>query len=155
MSSSTCPACTRPQLTHAHASPEVAAAAVAVHGERLTVEVCPCGHLEVAAALTAAAHATAGEVLPIARHRPLRGETCRSCRQPLTMPARRTVRAVTLTPEGLPVTTLRFDLPLRRCPACGMDQVPHGARHDVTQALTALFAAAVDQISGRDRPAGS
>lgn len=66
------------------------------------------------------------------------------------MPARRTTRTVTVAPETLPVTTLRFDLPMSRCPGCGLDQLPYRARHDVVVALSALLQAAVDEITGDD-----
>ncbi len=67
------------------------------------------------------------------------------------MPGRRTVRAVTVTPEGLPVTTLRFDLPMTRCASCGMDQLPSRARADVDVALAALLQAAANQVTGEDQ----
>lgn len=67
------------------------------------------------------------------------------------MPARRTVRVVTVTPEDLPVVTLRFDLPMTRCPACGMDQLPARARADVDVALAALLQAAADEATGTPR----
>lgn len=66
------------------------------------------------------------------------------------MPARRTTRAVTVAPDEGTVVTLRFDLPMGRCPSCGLEQLPHRARHDVIVALSALFQAAADEVSGDD-----
>ena len=130
---------------------EVSAASVAVHGERLTVEHCDCGFVQVPTTLGRAARTAASETLPVARHSLLRPDRCRECRQPLTMPTRRTVRGVTVTPDDLPVVTLRFDLPMTRCAACGMDQLPARARADVDVALAALLQAAADEATGTPR----
>ncbi len=131
-------------------SREVSAASIAVHGERLAINHCGCGYVEVPTQLGRAARSAVEDALPVARGRTFRSDVCCSCGAELTMPARRTTRAVTVTPDEESVTTLRFDLPMRRCPGCGLDQLPHRARHDVVVALSALFQAATDHISGDD-----
>lgn len=62
----------------------------------------------------------------------------------MTMPVRRSVRAVTVSPADGPVTTLRFDLPMQRCPECGLDHLPARGQQDLTAALAAVIDAAVD-----------
>lgn len=145
-----CPSCGAARLERTEVSPEVTAASIAVHGERLTILHCGCGHVEVPAELGRATRAACDDALPSARRALLRGERCRSCGSALSIPGRRTTRAVTVSPETVPVATLRFDLPMLRCPNCGLDQVPYRARHDVVVALSALFQAAVDRVSGDD-----
>jgi hypothetical protein len=145
-----CPSYDRHRLERTEVSPEISAASVAVLGERLPVDNCSCGHIEIPAELGRAARRACADALPAADRRPLRTDVCRSCRTPLTMPARRTTRAVTVSTTSLPAVTLRFDLPMTRCPDCGLDQLPHRARHDVVVALAALFQAAADEVSGDD-----
>ena len=60
------------------------------------------------------------------------------------MPVRRSVRAVTVSPEGGPVTTLHLDLPLQRCPDCGLDHLPARSRAEITAALTAVIDVAIE-----------
>ena len=146
-----CPACGTDRLQRTRVSQEVAAASIAVHGEGLTVRHCACDHLEVPAELGRAARRASAEALPAARVRWLRPDRCRSCARPLTMPARRTTRAVTVTTETLPIVTLRCDVPMTRCPGCGLDQLPSRARHDVAVALATLLQAAADEVSGEDQ----
>jgi hypothetical protein len=145
-----CPACDAHQLGATEVSREATAASIAVLGERITVHHCPCGHHEVPRELGTTARSASADALPAARMGWIRGDRCRSCAAPLTMPARRTTRSVTVTPDALPVSTFTFDLPMTRCPACGQDQLPSRARHDVTVALAALLQAAVDHVSGDD-----
>ncbi|MEX0835749.1 MAG: hypothetical protein WD010_06640 [Nitriliruptor sp.] len=80
--------------------------------------------------------------LPVADRRRLgRGDRCTTCSQELTMPVRRTERPVPVADvPGLPVTTVRFDLPSTRCLHCGTDQVPTRSAADVRAAVLALFA---------------
>lgn len=146
-----CPACDRSTMRTTEVHREVSAASIGVLGERLTVHHCPCGHHEVPRTLGHAARTAASETLPAARMGWFRGDRCRSCSTSLTMPARRTTRTVTTTPDDLPVSSLTFDLPMTRCPDCGLEQLPSRARHDVTVALAALFQAAVDHVSGDDQ----
>ncbi len=143
----TCPRCRQPALTVHTVAAEATAASVAVYGEPLTVHRChACDHREVAPSLGSAARSASAESLPVARRRLARGDACRSCGTALTMPARRTVRVVTATPQGSPVTTLRFDVPMTRCPGCGLDQLPSRAGGDVDAALTALLHAAIATV---------
>lgn len=68
------------------------------------------------------------------------------------MPVRRTERPVPLAElDGLPVVTLRFDLPTTRCAACGVDQVPTRSQADLDAATRALWTP--DGLSGGPEPA--
>jgi hypothetical protein len=58
------------------------------------------------------------------------------------MPVRRTERSVTVEAPGLAPLTLRFDLPVTRCPDCGVEQVPSRSQEDLVVVVPALFAAA-------------
>ena len=147
----TCPECGRDTAAQVQVTTGVSAASIAVHGERLTVNHCDCGYVQVPSSLGRAARSTAGGSLPAARHTLLRPDRCRGCRAVLTMPGRRTERVVSVLPDDLPVVTLRFDLPMIRCPACGMDQLPARARADVDVALAALLQAAADEATGTPR----
>jgi hypothetical protein len=62
----------------------------------------------------------------------------------MSMPVRRSVRAVTINPEDGPVTTLRLDLPMQRCPECGLDHLPARGKADLQAALAAVIDAVVD-----------
>jgi hypothetical protein len=56
------------------------------------------------------------------------------------MPVRRTQRAVpSMLPDCRPVT-IHFDLPMTRCPDCGLDQVPSRSQEDLVVVIPALFA---------------
>jgi hypothetical protein len=79
--------------------------------------------------------------LPRARRRRLRGDACTACGAEMTMPVRRTERGVTVDGVAdLPALTLRFDLPMSRCPACAFDQVPSRSQADLHAVVTALSA---------------
>lgn len=113
---------------------------VAGRGERIPVVVCPAGHrLPVALAVRAAE--VTREALPHGQRRRLRRhDGCGRCGEALTMPVRRTERAVTVTDgDDVPVTTLRFDVPTTRCPDCGADQVPVRSQADLAAVIDALF----------------
>lgn len=117
---------------------------VAARGERIPVVHCPAGHRDPVPA-GAVADEAVHDALPHATRRGLRRrEVCGRCGAELTMPVRRTERAVTVVDERMPVTTLRFDLPSTRCPGCGAEQVPVRSQHDLAASVTALFAAADD-----------
>ncbi len=51
---------------------------------------------------------------------------------------------MTVSPEDGPVTTLRLDLPMQRCPECGLDHLPARGRADLTAALATVIDAVVD-----------
>lgn len=51
---------------------------------------------------------------------------------------------MTVSPEDGPVTTLRLDLPMQRCPECGLDHLPARGQGDLTAALAAVIDAAVE-----------
>jgi hypothetical protein len=102
---------------------------------------CPAGHhappdvgTEVAAEVL--------ERLPRATRRRLaRQDRCTSCDAALDMPVRRTERPVPIADvAGLPVHTVRFDVPSVRCLACATDQVPVRSQDDLRDAVLALFA---------------
>lgn len=59
-----------------------------------------------------------------ARWRPVGADRCGSCGAGLTMPARRTVRAVTVEPPAAAPWTLEVRLLLTRCPDCAVENVP-------------------------------
>jgi hypothetical protein len=73
------------------------------------------------------------------RARLLGGEVCGACGARLTMPVRRSEWPVTVADvAGLPVLTLRFDLPSTRCPDCGVDQLPRRSHDDLATAVGEL-----------------
>jgi hypothetical protein len=105
------------------------------------VVACPAGHH----APPAVGEAVADEVLhrlPLAdRRRLARTDRCGACGATLDMPVRRTERPVPIADvAGLPVHTVRLDVPSTRCFACSTDQVPTRSRDDLRAAVTALFA---------------
>ncbi|MEX1178214.1 MAG: hypothetical protein WEB09_07105 [Nitriliruptor sp.] len=105
------------------------------------IVACPAGHRrspDIGAAVVAEVH----ERLPVAERRRLgRVDRCTTCAGELSMPPRRTERAVPIADlPGVPVTTIRFDLPSTRCPSCSTDQVPTRSIEDVRQVVLALFA---------------
>lgn len=119
---------------------EATVGTVAARCERAPVVACPDGHgvpPDVGEGALEACHAA----LPrAARRRLARTDRCGACDEPLTMPVRRTERPVTLADLApVPVTTLRFDLPTTRCPACGVDQVPTRSQDDLDAVVRALF----------------
>lgn len=120
---------------------EVTAGTVSAVLESGWVVSCPAGHhappdvgSEVAAEVLAR--------LPRATRRRLgRQDRCASCEAPLDMPVRRTERPVPIADvAGLPVHTVRFDVPSVRCLACSTDQVPVRSQDDLRDAVLALFA---------------
>lgn len=77
--------------------------------------------------------------IPRSRSRLLRGEVCRADGTRLTMPVRRTTRIVTVEGIGdVPALTVRFDLPMTRCPACALDQLPVRSQADLDDAVRRL-----------------
>lgn len=135
-----CPVCGAAGVVVAGRPREATVGTVAVLCATGPVVACPDGHRappDVGDAVVAACRGA----LPHARARRLRRiDVCERCGTPLTMPVRRTVRPVTVDQiDGLPVTTLRFDLPTTRCPECSTDQVPTRSADDVAAAARAAF----------------
>jgi hypothetical protein len=135
-----CPACGVDAAVALRAGAEVTVGTVAATIERRPVVTCPDDHGMSPTEVVGAAMEAAERGLPRARSRVFRGDACRSCGAALTMPMRRTVRSVTIDAPGLPVLTMRFDLPSTRCPECGTDQVPSRSQEDLVVAVPALFA---------------
>ena len=76
-----------------------------------------------------------------ARWRPIGSERCGACAAPLVMPPRRTARAVTVEPPASAPWTLELELPLTRCPDCGLENVPVATRILLRRALRRALAA--------------
>jgi hypothetical protein len=119
---------------------ETTVGSVAVLLEARPVVGCPSGHATTPPEVVAAAMEAVEQQVPRARRRWRGGDRCGSCRDPLTMPVRRTRRTVTAAGEGLPVVTLHLDLPLTRCPGCGLDQLPTRSQEDLVVSIPAVFA---------------
>ncbi|MFP4312327.1 MAG: hypothetical protein ACLFS9_10170 [Nitriliruptoraceae bacterium] len=86
-----------------------------------------------------AAEATARDRLPRARRCRLRRTCCAGCGTVLDLPVRRGRRSLTVAAAGLPVHTIHLDLPLTRCPSCGLDQVPWRSQEDLDAVLQAVY----------------
>lgn len=143
-----CPVCERMTLRSRTLGYEQVVGSVAVHGEPLTVEWCSCGHVAVPRRLGEAAREATRRSLLVA-HRRWRTQICGDCGAALTMPARRTTRVVTVTPDDHPIVTLTFDLVMQRCPGCGLDQLRPQGRHEVETALAGLLQAVAEHVTGR------
>lgn len=76
-----------------------------------------------------------------ARWRPTGSGRCGACGAPLVMPPRRTARAVTVEPPASAPWTLELELPLTRCPDCGIENVPVATRILLRRALRRALAA--------------
>jgi NAD(P)-dependent dehydrogenase (short-subunit alcohol dehydrogenase family) len=105
------------------------------------IVTCPAGH-HAPPDVGAAVAAEVLDRLPRATRRRLaRTDRCVTCDAPLDMPVRRTERPVPVADvAGLPVHTVRFDVPSTRCLACATDQVPVRSQEDLRDAVLALFA---------------
>jgi hypothetical protein len=138
-----CPRCGADGEVTRGRSREVTVRTVAGVGEAVPVVGCPAGHAEPPAVADAVVDRCREAVPRAARGRlPRRHDRCGRCREPLSMPVRRTERPVTVDGiAGLPVTTLRFDLPTTRCSGCGLDQVPTRSADDLDAVARALFTA--------------
>jgi hypothetical protein len=119
---------------------ETTVGTVAAVLERRPVVACPDRHEATPPEVSGAAMEAAEASIPRARARWLRGDVCRSCGATLDMPVRRTQRAVTVELTRHAPLTVRFDLPMTRCPACGADQVPSRSQEDLVVVVPALFA---------------
>lgn len=114
---------------------------VAAALEQRPVVACPPGHAVTPPEVVGAAMEAADQGIIRARSRLLRSDACTSCGQALTLPARRTVKAVTVVSAVAPPVTIQLDLPATRCPACALDQVPSRSQEDLVVVIPALFAA--------------
>ena len=137
----TCPVCQARGPIRLDGPRETEVGTVAVLLEQTPVVRCPPDHgVAPPEVVDAAMQATEGSV-PQARRRLLRSDVCSRCGAELSMPVRRTTRAVTVEPPGGPVVTLRFDLPMTRCPNCGLDQLPSRSQEDLVVSVPAVFSA--------------
>jgi hypothetical protein len=68
--------------------------------------------------------------------------SCSACGEDLAMPARRTVKPVTVQLPDAPVFTVMLELPMSRCGACGIDNlaVRRGSVEDALRAALATRA---------------
>jgi hypothetical protein len=137
-----CPVCDAegPLVLAGPATVTVGTVAAAV--EARPVVACPDAHGATPPEAAGAAMEAAEAGIPRARSRLLRTDACRRCGAALSMPVRRTERAVTVEATGLRPFTLRLDVPVTRCPDCGLDQVPSRSQEDLVVVVPALFAGA-------------
>jgi hypothetical protein len=135
-----CPICGEPGALTLGPAAAVTVGTVAAALERRPVVACPHRHVATPPEVSGAAMDAAQAALPRARARWLRDDRCRTCSATLQMPVRRTERAVTVTNDHLPPVTIRLDLPMTRCPDCGLDQVPSRSQEDLVVVIPALFA---------------
>ena len=119
---------------------EATVGTVAVLLERTPIVACPSEHAATPPELVETAMRATEETVPQARRRLLRSDACSNCGSELVMPVRRTTRAVTVEPPHGPILTLRFDLPMSRCPTCGVDQLPTRSQEDLVVSVPAVFA---------------
>ncbi len=122
----------------------------AVHGAvSATVEgvretACPDGHDPLAAVpelVAALGGAVDRELLVARRTRVRRTLRCGACDAALTIPGRRTTRSVATTVTGSGVVRVTLDVPMLRCPECGLQQLPpEVAADDVPAVLSAALA---------------
>jgi hypothetical protein len=77
--------------------------------------------------------------LPRARRCRLRRVCCGACGARLVLPTRRTRRSLTVDGSDLPVHTVHLDVPLTRCPDCGIEHLPWGVDADLETLLRALY----------------
>lgn len=136
-----CPACGVHGEIVLRGSRQATVGTVAVQLERRAVVACPSDHEMAPGDAVDAAMAATDAAVPRARKRLGRPERCGQCRAPLTMPVRRAERVVTVERAPVPVLTLHFDLPLTRCPDCGVDQLPTRSQEDLVVSVPAVFTA--------------
>lgn len=140
MTALSCPLCQQPAAVERRSPREATAGTVAGVVEPRLLLRCPEHGPQASVDAAEVARTGAGERLPRARRCRLRRTCCAACRAELTLPARRGRRSLTVEAAGLPVHTIHLDLPLTRCPDCGLDQVPWRSRDDLDTLLTALYA---------------
>lgn len=135
-----CPVCELDAAVELRAPNEVTVGTVAASVERRPVVACPGDHGASPPEVVGAAMEAVDGAVPRARSRLLRGDGCRSCGAGLSMPVRRTARAVSVEAPDVAVVTIHLDLPMTRCGECGFDQVPSRSHEDLTVVVPALFA---------------
>lgn len=144
-----CPDCSEPGVVRDSTGAATAVGSVAARLERRPVVDCPEGHRLTPPELVDEAMQAVDAQVARARGRLLRQDACAGCGAALTMPARRSRRPVSVATSLGTVLTIELDLPLTRCPSCGLDQVPSRSGEDLVVVIPALFAAPAD----RDGPA--
>lgn len=139
----TCPSCGRELETRARAVGEVVRGSVSAIVDGAAVLACPEGHHreEIRADLDDLLRTGIEDELLVSRRtRWRRQRRCGACGTELTMPGRRTVRSVSRFVEDVGVVRVTFDLPMLRCPGCGLDQVPEEvAERDLGAAVSAAL----------------
>lgn len=140
----TCPVCDRELERRPRAVGEVVEGAVTAVVDGAPVLACPEGHhrQEIRCDLVELLRSQVDEDLLASRRTRLRRQLrCGACDAELTMPGRRTVRSVSRFIEDVGVVRVTFDLPMLRCPACGLEQVPEEvAERDLGPAISAALA---------------
>lgn len=131
---------------------EITVGTVAATVERRPVVACPAAHSASPPQLAGRAMDAVGVAIARARSRLLRSDRCDGCREVLAMPVRRTTRTVSVESPDIPVVTIHLDVPMTRCGACGLDQVPSRSHEDLTVVVPALFAP--ETVSGPQAPPG-
>jgi hypothetical protein len=137
--STTCPVCAAPLERRPRAVGEVVVGAVSAVVEGAPVLVCPEGHHreELRSDLDSLLEQEVREAVLASRKPLLRRQLrCGDCDAELTVPGRRTQRSVSARVQGLGVVRVTFDLPMLRCPSCGLEQLPRKvADEDVPSAI--------------------
>lgn len=94
--------------------------------EETPLRTCPSGHLNVdlwRGFVDGVVRDVVG-MLPVPMRRWWsRQPRCSACGEILSMPARRTVKPVTVQLEDAPVFTVTLELPMTRCGSCGFDNL--------------------------------
>lgn len=134
-----CPSCGAATDLDWEPATEAVIGSVAAALERRPVRRCPLGHRSSAAEVAETANRMVRDALLHARRSRLRGDRCATCREPLTLPARRTGRSVTIAGSAVAVHTLHLDVPVIRCGECGQDQVPTRSHADLAAAVAAAY----------------
>jgi hypothetical protein len=125
----------------AGAGREVTVGTVSALLEAGWVVACPAGHHAPPPVGPEVADEVLARLPRATRRRLARQDRCTSCDAVLDMPVRRTERPVPIADvAGLPVHTVRFDVPSVRCLTCSTDQVPVRSQDDLRDAVLALFA---------------
>lgn len=140
----TCPTCGAPADVTALRDAPMGAGEVVVRVGGLLLARCPDGHVAIVpgGAVEGLLAAVATQ-LPTAGTRGVvrRREVCHDCGGELTLPARRTERAVPEVLAGL-VVTAHVEAPVLRCPACAREQLTVEAAAAVPSVLAAAVEAA-------------
>jgi hypothetical protein len=139
-----CPRCGATSSERVRRTAEATHGSIAILAEGVPVDRCGCGNRQAPVAFTAEAATACATAVPVSRARRLRPDACVGCGAAMSMPVRRSVRAVTVSPTDGPVTTLQVDLPMQRCADCGLDQLPVRSEADLLAAIAAVVDAAVE-----------